>query len=179
MISNEILDEQYPIGKFFFDNQTENVERKKFIFEIESAPHNLIEAVKGLSTGQLNTPYREGGWTLRQVVHHLPDSHMNAYIRFKLALTESDPVVKTYDEKKWAELFDYSNTPIEISLNLFSELHKRWVILIKSMSNEDYDKCYIHPQMGKVNLKWVLAQYAWHSKHHVAHITSLRKKKNW
>ena len=114
-----------------------------------------------------------------QVIHHLPDSHLNAFIRFKLALTENNPTVKTYDEKKWAELTDYSNTPVEISLNLLDNLHKRWCILLKSMSDEDFKKTYLHPELGKVDLDWVTAQYAWHGKHHVAHITSLCKRKGW
>ncbi len=175
----EKIDERYPIGKFVYEKKADDTQRKIFISEIELAPSNLKEAIKGLSEKQLDTPYREGGWTVRQVVHHLPDSHINAFVRFKLALTEDNPTVKTYDEKKWAELKDYSQTPIDVSLNLFQTLHKRWSILIKSMRPEDFKKSYIHPELGKVELDWVLAQYAWHGKHHIAHIIYLRKKKGW
>jgi hypothetical protein len=178
-MSGEKVDERYPIGKFVYEKKTDDKQRNLFVLEIELAPLNLREAIKGLSENQIDTPYREGGWTLRQVVHHLPDSHINAFVRFKLALTEDNPTVKTYDEKKWAELRDYSNTPIDVSLNLFDNLHKRWNILIKSMKPDDFQKSYVHPELGKVDLDWVLAQYAWHGKHHVAHITSLRKRNGW
>ena len=180
MTPDQEFNNRYPIGKFLYEEKNDNKERRGiFISEIESAPLNLRNAVSGLSDEQLDTPYREGGWTIRQVIHHLPDSHLNAFIRFKLALTENNPTVKTYDEKKWAELTDYSNTPVEISLNLLDNLHKRWCILLKSMSDEDFKKTYLHPELGKVDLDWVTAQYAWHGKHHVAHITSLCKRKGW
>lgn len=178
-MSGEKADERYPVGKFIYERKADGKQRNIFISEIELAPFNLREAVKELSEKQLDTPYREGGWTIRQVVHHLPDSHINAFVRFKLALTEDNPAVKTYDEKKWAELQDYSKTPIDVSLNLFDALHKRWSILLKSMEPDDFKKFYVHPELGKVDLDWVLAQYAWHGKHHVAHITSLRKRKRW
>lgn len=178
-MSGEKVDERYPIGKFVYDKETGGKQKNMFISEIESAPLKLKEAVKGLSEKQLDTPYRDGGWTIRQVVHHLPDSHMNAFVRFKLALTEDNPTVKTYDEKKWAELQDYSHTPIDVSLNLLDAVHKRWIILIRSMKPDDFKKSYVHPELGKVELDWVLAQYAWHGKHHIAHITSLRKKRGW
>ncbi len=174
------IDERYPIGKFSYENKDTNKEKRNvFISEIETTPFNLRNAAAGLSDIQLDTPYREGGWTVRQVVHHLPDSHLNAYVRFKLALTENNPLVKTYDEKKWAELSDYSEAPIKDSLNLLDSLHRRWVILLKSMNDNDFKKTYLHPDIGEVNLDWVTAQYAWHGKHHVAQITFLRKKKGW
>lgn len=180
MISDRKSDERYPIGKFKYERNADyKDERKIFISEIESAPLNLRKAVSDLTDTQLDTPYREGGWTVRQVIHHLPDSHLNAYIRFKLTLTENNPTVKTYDEKKWAQLTDYSDTPVEVSLNLLDNLHKRWIALLKSMSEEDFKKSYFHPEWGKVDLDWVTAQYAWHGKHHVAHITSLRERKGW
>ncbi len=172
--------ERYPIGEFSPDKKYDNnEERKLFISEIEAAPLHLRNAVTGLSEAQLDTPYRERGWTVRQVIHHLPDSHLNAFIRFKLALTENNPTVKTYDEKKWAELNDYSKTPVEVSLSLLDNLHKRWHILLESMDDKDFKRTYRHPELGEVDLDWVTAQYAWHGKHHVAHITSLLKKKGW
>jgi hypothetical protein len=172
-------DERYPIGKFVYNKNNGEGERNKFISQIEAAPLSLKEAVKGLNEQQLNTPYREGGWTIKQVVHHLPDSHLNAYIRFKLALTEENPTVKTYEQEKWAELPDYFETRVEISLNLFENLHNRWSILLRSLNHEAFKKSYIHPDLGMVSLDWVIAQYAWHGKHHIAHITSLRRRKGW
>ena len=136
-------------------------------------------AIAGLNEEQLNTPYREGGWTVRQVIHHVPESHMNAYIRFKLALTENEPTVKPYDESAWAETADVRNTPIEVSLALLDNLHKRWVVLLRSMSDADFEKQFRHPELGVVPLEKNLALYAWHGKHHVAHITGLRERKQW
>lgn len=180
MSKTEISDERYPIGKFFYKIKDDNKKQREiFISEIESTPSNLRKAVSGLSVLQLDTPYREGGWTIRQVIHHLPDSHLNAYIRFKLALTENNPTIKTYDEQKWAEFADYLNTPVELSLNLLDTLHKRWYILLKSMSDDDYKKTYLHPESGKVDLDWVIALYAWHGKHHIAHINNLCKRRGW
>jgi hypothetical protein len=139
----------------------------------------LRAAVAELNDDQLNTPYRDGGWTVRQVIHHVPESHMNAYIRFKLALTESEPTIKPYDEAAWAETADVRGTPIEVSLVLLDNLHKRWVVLLKSMSEADFLKQFRHPELGVVPLEKNLALYAWHSKHHVAHITTLRERKQW
>lgn len=180
MSEAEKLDERYPIGKFSYNIKDNNKKQREiFISEIELVPSNLRKAVSGLSASQLDTPYREGGWTIRQVIHHLPDSHLNAYIRFKLALTEDNPAIKTYDETKWAEFIDYLNTPVELSINLLHNLHNRWIILLKSMSDKDFKKTYLHPELGKVDLEWVTAQYAWHGKHHIAHITNLCKRKGW
>jgi hypothetical protein len=139
----------------------------------------LRAAIAGLNEEQLNTPYRDGGWTVRQVIHHVPESHMNAYIRFKLALTESEPTIKPYDEAAWAETADVRDTPIEVSLELLDNLHKRWVVLHKSMSEADFLKEFRHPELGVVPLEKNLALYAWHGKHHTAHITSLRERKLW
>jgi hypothetical protein len=139
----------------------------------------LRAAAAGLNEDQLSTPYRDGGWTLRQVIHHVPDSHMNAYIRFKLALTENAPTVKAYDEAAWAELADTRDTPIEVSLALLENLHERWVGLLRSMSEADFQKQFRHPDLGLVPLERNLALYAWHGKHHVAHITSLRERRGW
>jgi hypothetical protein len=139
----------------------------------------LRAAVAGLNEEQLNTPYRDGGWTVRQVIHHVPESHMNAYIRFKLALTEDDPTIKPYNEAAWAETADVRDTPVEVSLALLDNLHNRWVVLLKSMSDADFSKQFRHPELGVVPLVKNLALYAWHGKHHVAHITSLRERKQW
>jgi hypothetical protein len=132
-----------------------------------------------LNEEQLDTPYRDGGWTVRQVVHHVPESHMNAYIRFKLALTENEPAVKPYDEAAWAETADVQGTPIEVSLAMLESLHARWVVLLNSMSDADFLKQFRHPEIGVVPLEKNLALYAWHGKHHVAHITALRERKQW
>jgi uncharacterized damage-inducible protein DinB len=147
--------------------------------EIAEAPANLSAAIAGLNDEQLNTPYRDGGWTVRQVIHHVPDSHMNAYIRFKLALTEVEPTIKPYDEAAWAELSDTRNTPIEVSLTLLESLHARWVVLLQSMTDADFQKQFRHPERGVVTLEMNLAMYAWHGKHHAAHITSLRERRQW
>jgi hypothetical protein len=132
-----------------------------------------------LSTQQLDTPYREGGWTVRQVAHHVPDSHMNAYVRFKLALTEEDPVIKPYAEDRWARLGDTQATPIEVSLALLESLHSRWVGLLRSLRPEDWKRTFRHPELGLVSLEKNLAMYSWHGRHHVAHITELRKRMGW
>ncbi len=154
-------------------------QRKQWIAEIAEAPAKLRAAIAGLNEDQLNTPYRDGGWTVRQVIHHVPESHMNAYIRFKLALTENEPVVKPYDEAAWAETADVLETPIEVSLATLENLHKRWVILLRSMRDADFLKQFRHPELGAVPLEKNLALYAWHGKHHAAHITSLRERKQW
>ncbi len=133
----------------------------------------------GLNEEQLNTPYRDGGWTVRQVVHHLADSHMNAYVRFKLALTENEPTIKPYDEAAWAETADVRESPIEVSLALLENLHARWVALLQSMSEADFARQFRHPQLGAVPLEKNLALYAWHGRHHVAHIASLRERRQW
>jgi len=166
---------QYPIGKFRAPESISPADRASYIETIASAPAKLREAVHGCSAIQLDTPYREGGWTIRQVIHHVPESHMNAYIRFKLALTETDPVVKPYDEAGWAKLNDISVTPVETSLTLLEALHQRWVILMRGMSGEDWRKRYIHPESdrGAMALDHVLAMYAWHCDHHLGHVKSV------
>lgn len=132
-----------------------------------------------MSKEQLDTPYREGGWTVRQVVHHVPDSHMNAYVRFKLALTENEPMVKPYDEAAWAELPDGADTPVEVSLAMLDALHQRWVPVLESIDEEGWKRAFRHPVIGVVKLDANLALYAWHGKHHTAHITSLRERNGW
>lgn len=142
-------------------------------------PENLRAAVEGLSAAQLDTPYRDGGWTVRQLVHHLADSHMNSYVRFRLALTEDWPTIKPYDEKLWAQLSDASTAPVETSLELLTALHERWVLLLRSLTAEQWQRGYVHPDNSRQTLAEAAALYAWHSRHHVAHITELRKRSGW
>jgi len=172
-------DPRYPIGKFDHKIFVTEEMRSEFIKVIESLPSLLRKEVENLTEEHLNTPYREGGWTIRQVVHHIPDSHLNSYVRFKLALTEDNPDIKTYEEHLWAELKDSAQTPISVSLNLLESLHKRWVILLKSLSDEQFERTFKHPDWGTISLSKTLALYAWHSKHHLAHITELKKQMNW
>ncbi len=172
-------DPRYPIGRFDYNIEVTKELRSDFIKTLDSLPALLRKEVENLSDEQLNTPYREGGWKIRQVVHHLPDSHLNSYVRFKLALTEDNPSVKTYEEHLWAELKDSYETPIEVSLNLLESLHKRWVVLLKSLSDEQFKRTFKHPEWGNMPLSKTLALYAWHSKHHLAHITELKKRMKW
>jgi hypothetical protein len=164
-------DRRYPIGKFRPPESISAEDRARYIEIVAAAPARFREAVSGLSAAQFDTPYREGGWTIRQVVHHVPESHMNAYIRFKLALTETDPVVKPYDEAAWARLNDIPVTPVETSLGLLECLHQRWVILMRGMFGEEWKRNYIHPEYGRSQtLEYTLALYAWHCDHHLAHV---------
>ena len=172
------MDRKYPIGKFQFDGEITNSVTKDWINEIEELPSLLRAAVKDLDNEQLDTPYRSGGWTVRQVIHHLADSHMNAYVRFKLALTEEKPVIKPYDETEWAELSDYK-LPIDISLSLLEEMHKRWTNLLRSLNPADMEKIFIHPDSGEVSIGKNIGIYAWHGRHHLSHITSLCSRKSW
>ncbi len=169
----------YPIGKFEHKGRSSEAQRAQLIEDIEFAPIRLRRAVAGLSDAQLDTPYRPGGWTVRQVVHHVPDSHLNAYVRFKLALTEKQPTIRPYDEKAWAVTPEVKSTPIEISLALLESLHQRWVRLLRSMSGADFRRKFQHPELGVLDLDRYLALYAWHGKHHVAHILSLRRRMGW
>lgn len=147
---------------------------------IAAAPARMRAAVAGLDDAQLDTPYREGGWTVRQVVHHVPDSHLNAYVRLKLALTEERPTIKPYDESAWAELADACVTPINVSLTMLEVLHDRWVRLMHTLKPEDFARTYGHPEhKGDFTLDGLIAMYEWHSRHHVAHITSLRERMGW
>ncbi len=172
-------DLRYPIGRFALEGNISDEMRERFIKDIEDTPSSLKEAVKGLTTEQLDTPYRPGGWTVRQVVHHLPDSHLNAYTRFKWALTEDSPLIKTYEEARWAELQDSFNTPVEISLDLLTSLHARWIILLRSLDNAELSRTINHPDQGLINLDRMIALYSWHGRHHVAHITSLKERMDW
>jgi uncharacterized damage-inducible protein DinB len=172
------MDLRYPIGKFTYDEQEVLTNRTKFINEIASLPNKLEEVTATLTEEQLTTPYREGGWNIKQVIHHLADSHMNSFIRFKLALTEDEPLIKTYDEDKWAHLED-SNIAIQLSIDLLKNLHQRWVILLKSMSETDYQRTFKHPQIGLVSLNKNLSLYAWHGNHHLQHIVGLSQRMGW
>lgn len=172
-------DPRFPIGKFHYQGTPSAQQRATLISEIEKTPANLRAAVQDLSPQQLGTPYREGGWTVRQVVHHVPDSHMNAYVRFKLALTENEPTIKPYAEDRWAKLGDSESTPIEVSLALLENLHERWGNLLRSLGDSDWKRTFKHPELGLMPLEKNLALYAWHGKHHTAHITELRKRMNW
>ncbi len=172
-------DPQYPIGKFEWLGAASEEDRRRAIAAIAAAPARIRAAVAGLTPKQLDTPYRPGGWTIRQVVHHVPESHMNAYIRFKLALTEDHPTIKPYQQERWANLADVKSTPIETSLALLESLHGRWVILLRSLSAEDFARTFKHPELGEQSLDRTLALYAWHGAHHAAHITSLRERMGW
>lgn len=172
------MDLRYPIGKFKVNGKVTTEIIEQWIKEIEELPARLTEAVEGLNDVQLDTAYRTEGWTIRQVVHHIADSHLNSYTRFKLALTECNPTIKLYEEGKWAELPD-TNLPINISLQLIDTLHKRWVYLLRSMTSEDLEKTFYHPEFGDMKLSVNIGIYAWHGRHHVAHITSLRDRSGW
>ena len=172
-------DPRFPIGKFNYEGTPSAGQREQFIAEIEQTPAAIRAAVQGLSPKQLETAYRDGGWNLRQVVHHVPESHMNAYIRFKLALTEDEPTIKPYAEDRWAKLADVQSTPVEVSLALLENLHARWVVLLRSLDEEQWKRGFVHPEMGVVPLEKSLALYAWHGKHHTAHITETRKRMQW
>lgn len=174
-----MTDPRYPIGKFTYDCAPSQNQRKKLIDGIEQAPAALRAAVRGLSPQQMETPYRDGGWTVRQVAHHVPDSHMNAYVRFKLALTEDEPTIKPYMEDRWANLPDSQCTPVEVSLALLDALHDRWVRLLRSLQPEEWKRTFRHPELGVMPLEKTLALYAWHGRHHAAHITELRKRMGW
>ena len=174
-----MTDLRYPIGPFKFKGEVTEAIRQQWIGEIAATPTQLRKAVTGLSEQQLDTPYREGGWTVRQVVHHVPDSHLHAYTRCKFALTEDEPTIMPYNEKLWAELMDTKKTPIEVSLNLLDSLHVRWVTLLKSLKPKDFSRTFRHPESGILTLERLLALYAWHGRHHTAHITSLRERMGW
>jgi hypothetical protein len=173
------MDLRYPIGQFQDAGPVTDEQRQRLIDQIAAAPTKLRAAVEGLSAQQLDTPYRPDGWTIRQVVHHLPDSHLNSYIRFRLALTEDEPTIKPYYENRWAELDDARHAPIDLSLALLEALHRRWVLLLRSLRPQDLARTFIHPELGVVDLEKNFSLYAWHGRHHVAHITSLRERMGW
>jgi hypothetical protein len=172
-------DPRYPIGKFMFEGPPDPKQKEKFIDDIAQTPAALRAAVQGLTPKQIETPYRDGGWTVRQVVHHVPESHMNAYIRFKLALTEDAPTIKPYMEDRWANLPDVQSTPVAVSLSLLDSLHDRWVHLLRALQPQDWNRTFNHPELGIMPLEKNLALYSWHGRHHVAHVTELRKRMGW
>ena len=167
---------RYPIGRYTPVRMVTSELLEQWIQELESAPADLRRAVAGLTPEQLDTPYRDEGWTVRQVVHHVPDSHMNSYIRFRLALTEDQPLIKPYREGLWANLHDAKYSPIEPSLALLESLHARWCILLRSLTPFDFRRTFRHPESGDISLEAALELYAWHGKHHIAHITKLRER---
>ncbi len=175
-MSDESL--RYPIGRFSWNGPSAG-QRLEDIETISALPDKLRQVVEALSEEQLDTPYRANGWTVRQVVHHLADSHSNSLFRFKLALTEDTPTIPTYDEAAWARLADY-DMPVDVPLSLLTALHARWVVLLRSLSDSDFERRFIHPEWeGTQNLEWLLALYGWHSRHHLAHVTSLVERMGW
>jgi uncharacterized damage-inducible protein DinB len=173
-----VVDPRFPVGKFR-RAEANLIDHAASIAILAALPENLRAAVAGLSDSQLDTPYRDGGWTVRQLVHHLADSHMNSYVRMRLALTEDWPTITPFDEKLWADLPDARTAPIDLSLRLIQGLHARWVLLLHSLSEEQWQRGYVHPQNGRQSLAEALALYAWHSRHHTAHIVELRKRRGW
>lgn len=173
-------DPRYPIGRFESrDRPLTAAERSDAIDAITSHPERMRAAVAGLSDAQLDTPYREGGWTVRQVVHHVVDSHLNAYVRFKLGVTEDEPTIGTYEESRWAELSDGKRDPVDGSLELLEALHRRWVSFLRSLDPEDFSRAVKHPETGHFTVDQLLELYAWHGPHHEAHITTLRRHREW
>ncbi len=172
-------DPRYPVGRFQPPTAITATDRAAWIAEIEALPEHLRKAVSGLKDSQLDAPYRPGGWTVRQVVHHVADSHMNSLVRFRLALTEDAPTIKPYSEAAWAELADSKVAPVEVSLQLLQALHARWVMLLRSLETVGLSRTFKHPERGENNLDWAISLYAWHGRHHVAHITSLRDRQGW
>ena len=172
------MDLSYPVGKFVWPAELSFSDTQVLIAQIEAAPEKLRAAVAGLTDEQLDTPYRPGGWTVRQVVHHVFDSHVNSYIRMKLALTEDNPVIKPYDQDRWALLPD-SKEPVEVSLAMIDGMHRRWVVVLRSLTEQQMGLTFRHPELGPVRLDKNIALYAWHGRHHVGHITSLRDRMGW
>jgi uncharacterized damage-inducible protein DinB len=178
-VSANAADLRYPVGRLERKSSLTSSERRAAIDAIAAAPPALRAAVKGLTDAQLDTPYRPEGWTVRQVVHHVADSHMNAYMRFRLALTESNPTIKPYDEAKWAELPDARTLPIGVSLDLLDRLHDRLVHLLRATKDADFQRTLQHPENGPMTMDSLLAVYAWHGRHHTAHVTGLRERMKW
>ncbi len=173
------MDLRYPIGEFKFEAPLTDDGRQSCIAKIEETPARMSAAVQGLNEEQLDTAYRPEGWTVRQVVHHVPESHLHSYIRFKLAVTEDEPTIKPYFEDRWAELDDARQAPIALSLDLLDSLHRRWIWFLRSLKQKDFQRTFRHPELGLVSLDKNVALYAWHGQHHVAQITSLRERMGW
>jgi hypothetical protein len=172
-------DIRYPVGPCVWSTELSAEEKRQHLDAISEMPVKLRAAVAGLEVHHLDIPYREGGWTIRQIVHHIPESHMNSYVRFKLALTENQPAIKPYDEKLWAETPDSLTAPIEMSLDLADALHSRWSLVLNNMSDTDFEKSIRHPEIGVLKLKSLLAGYGWHCRHHVAQIVATRQRMGW
>jgi uncharacterized damage-inducible protein DinB len=170
-------DPRFPTGKFSFDTDVTDAKRRRCIDAIRETPAKFRAAVTGLSQAQIDTPYRDGGWTVRQLVHHLPESHANAFVRFKLALTEDNPTIKPYNEDAWVKLPDVARAPIESSLTLLEALHQRWVTLLDVMKPEEFTRPLIHPEQGQITLDRLLQMYAWHGPHHTAHVEMVRNRR--
>ncbi|WNR44951.1 YfiT family bacillithiol transferase [Paenibacillus roseipurpureus] len=171
---------RFPIGLFEHEGEVSASQLGQWMGDIASTPSRLRAAVAGLTDEQLDTPYRPGGWTVRQVVHHVADSHINSYTRFKLALTEEGPTIRPYYEDRWAELSDGKSAPVELSLTLLDALHSRWMILLNEMQPEQFARAFVHPESGNtIRLDWNVGNYAWHGSHHIAHITSLKERMGW
>lgn len=173
------MDLRYPIGEFEFEGPFNDNQRALFIDKIEETPAHMRSAVADLNDAQLDTPYRPEGWTVRQVVHHVPESHMNSYMRFKLAITEDEPTIKPYFEDRWAQLDDAQQAPIALSLGLLESLHGRWVWFLRTLRPADFERTFRHPEIGIVSLDKNIALYAWHGQHHVAQIAALRQRMGW
>ena len=171
-------DLRYPIGQFTHHGPVTADDLDVWIRQIEELPRQMRSATTGLTDPQLDTPYRDGGWSLRQVVHHVPDSHLNSYVRFKWALTEDTPVIKAYDEERWAELPDY-RAPVQASLDFLASLHERWFTLLRSLSEEQLSRQFLHPVSGPTELAWNVGSYAWHGRHHLTHITRTIERFGW
>ena len=172
-------DLRYPMGKYL-PQPFSHEQKEKWLLDLKFLPEELETAIQNLDAFQLNTAYREGGWTVRQLIHHVADSHMNAYVRFKLGLTEVNPTIRPYEEKEWAKLADVEAVPINVSLTLLHALHQRWVSAIKDISEEEWERTVFHPE-HKINMSlwYLLGMYAWHGRHHVKHITALRERMGW
>jgi hypothetical protein len=174
-----MTDPRFPIGRFEAPTSYDETSREQCMAHIAHLPTAMRAAVAGLNDAQLDTPYRDGGWTIRQVVHHVPDSHMHAYIRTKFALAEDEPSIKAYDEGRWATFPDANGPPVEHSLQILDGLHKRWVTLFRSLGAQDFNRALYHPENGRMTVDLILALYSWHSRHHTAHITTARAKHGW
>ena len=172
-------DLRYPVGPCEWTAEISAAAKRQHLRNISAQPANLRAAVAGLEPQHLDIPYREGGWTIRQIVHHIPDSHMNSYVRFKLALTEDQPTIKPYDEKLWAEIPDARTAPSEISLDMADALHRRWSLTLDNMTDADFERLIVHPEIGPLKLKSLAAGYGWHCRHHVAQIVATRHRMGW
>ena len=179
MPKTDIDDIRYPLGPCVWSAEVTPEQRRQHILDIAEMPAKLRAAVARLAPMHLDIPYREGGWTIRQIVHHIPDSHAHSYIRFKLALTEDQPTIKPYDEALSAELPEAHSAPIEVSLDLVDALHRRWVLMLNAMTEANFERSLNHPENGILKLKSMLAGYGWHSRHHVAQIVATRRRMGW